>query len=169
MYVFRYLLLLVATLESYVHGANDTANSTAPLAAIYAIDRDGLDSCEKFDTPVWIMSIAGLFVMIGVNLLGYKVMQTIGSRISNINMHRGFCMEFASTITIVIATLLKVPVSTTHCQVGAVVFVSLYSMGKTKVSMPLVTKIVASWVITLPFAGLIAAGVTAILKSAIRS
>lgn len=168
MKVFKYALLLVATLESYAQGANDIANSTAPLSAVYTIYQDGLQSCKNFDTPVWMMAIAGGFVFIGINTLGYKVMLTVGSKISSINIHRGFCMELASTITVVVATLLKLPVSSTHCEVGAVVLLSVYTVGKSKVSLRTVGMIVSSWFITLPFAGLLATLFTALLRPAVE-
>merc|ERR1712137_1071010 len=97
-------------------------------------------------------ALAGFFVLVGVNALGYKVMTTIGNKISLINIHRGFCMELASTVTIVIATMIKVPVSTTHCQVGAVVFVSYAALGIKHVKFGMVGRIVASWILTIPLA-----------------
>merc|ERR1711920_813388 len=162
LYVFRYILILVAALESFAHGSNDTANATAALGAIFVVNNDGLDSCETMETPVWIMAIAGFFVLVGVYALGYRVMRTIGNKISAINIHRAFCMELASTITIVIATLCKVPVSTTHCQVGAVVFVSFTALGKEHVKFGMVGRIISSWVLTLPIAAVIAIVFTAI-------
>ncbi|RLN86207.1 hypothetical protein BBJ28_00027048, partial [Nothophytophthora sp. Chile5] len=82
--------------------------------------------------------------------------------------HRGFAMEASSTVTVVIATLLKLPVSTTHCQVGSVLFVSLVSIGWRRVSFPLMGQIVISWVITLPFSALVAVFMTMIFRSAIH-
>ncbi|KAG3085234.1 hypothetical protein PI124_g18532 [Phytophthora idaei] len=86
MLIFRYLLVMVATLESFAHGANDTANATAPVAAIFNVYDNGFGGCSNLDTP------------------GAPVMETIA-------------MELASTVTVVVATLLKLPVSTTHCEV----------------------------------------------------
>jgi len=169
MYVFRYLLILVAALESFAHGSNDTANATAAFSAVWIVNDEGLSACSKMDTPVWIMALAGFFVLVGIVSLGYRVMTTIGYRISKINIHRGFCMELASTITIVIATIVKVPVSTTHCQVGAVVFVSYAALGVKHVKFGMVGRIVASWVLTLPIAGLIAVAFTAMFKPAIKA
>ncbi|RLN94262.1 hypothetical protein BBJ28_00006985 [Nothophytophthora sp. Chile5] len=167
MSVFRYLLVMVATLESFAHGANDTANSTGPVSAIYNVYDKGLDSCDTRETPVWIMAIAGFFVCVGILVQGHLVMKTIGSRISVMDMHRGFAMEFSSTVTVVISTLLKLPVSTTHCQVGSVLLVSLVSIGWRNVSFPMMGKIVASWCITLPFAGFVGVILTMIFRSSI--
>lgn len=168
-YVFRYAIILVATLESYAHGTNDTGNATGAFSAMYSIWDNGLDTCDSMETPVWIMAIAGFCVFLGVNLMGHRVIKTVGSDISLVSMHRGFCMELASTITVVIATIIKVPVSTTHCQVGAVVFVSLAAFGKDKVQFGLLAKIVASWVLTIPAAGAIAAVVLEIVKVMLKN
>jgi sodium-dependent phosphate transporter len=112
MFVFRYLLIMVATLNSYAHGANDTANATGPMGAIYSAYQQGLTVCDSdSETEEWIMAVAGGCICLGVIVHGIPVMRTIGSRISVIDMHRAFAMEMASTLTVVIATLLTVPVS----------------------------------------------------------
>ncbi|KAF1778347.1 Phosphate transporter [Phytophthora cactorum] len=108
---------MVVTLESFAVGANDTANATAPVAAIFNVYDNGFVGCSNLDTPVWIMAIAGRFVCLGIIFQGAPVMETISKRTSHMDMHRGFTMELASTVTVVVATLLKLPVSTTHCEV----------------------------------------------------
>ena len=115
------------------------------------------------------MALAGAFLFAGINIMGYKVMRTIGSSISFINMHRGFCMEFSSTITVVVATLLNFPVSTTHCQVGAVVFVSLAAVGREQVSLPMLGRIGLSWLITIPISAGVAALMTFFFKLIIQN
>ncbi|KAK1930270.1 Sodium-dependent phosphate transporter 1 [Phytophthora citrophthora] len=169
MFVFRYLLVLVATLESFAHGANDTANATAPVAAQFNVYDNGFDGCSNRETPVWIMAIAGCFVYLGIIFQGAPVMETIGKRIAHMDMHRGFAMELSSTVTVVIATLLKLPVSTTHCEVGSVVFVSLANPGWRKMSFPMVGKIVLSWLLTVPTTGAVAAFLTMIFRSYLRN
>lgn len=116
-FMFRYLLVFTAALESFAHGSNDTANATGPFSAVYLTYTGGLDDCSKPQTPPWIMAVAGFFVFLGVTTMGYRVIRTIGSELTAINYQRGFCIEFASTLTVVIATILEMPVSTTHCQV----------------------------------------------------
>jgi sodium-dependent phosphate transporter len=169
MFVFRYLLVLVATLESFAHGANDTANATAPVAAIFNVYDNGYDGCSNRETPVWIMAIAGFFVCMGIIFQGGPVMETIGKRISHMDMHRGFAMELSSTVTVVIATLLDLPVSTTHCQVGSVVFVSLINPGWRNMSFPMMGRILLSWLLTVPTAGAVAAFLTMIFRSYVRN
>eukprot|EP00442_Polarella_glacialis_P053067 CAMPEP_0115147962 /NCGR_PEP_ID=MMETSP0227-20121206/63605_1 /TAXON_ID=89957 /ORGANISM="Polarella glacialis, Strain CCMP 1383" /LENGTH=570 /DNA_ID=CAMNT_0002557935 /DNA_START=83 /DNA_END=1796 /DNA_ORIENTATION=- len=151
--VFKPLLIMVAFLESFAHGANDTANATGPVGAIWATYDQGIYACSVKETPVWIMAIAGLFVALGVNVMGYRVIKTMGKDLCCMDFHLGFCIEFASGFSVVMATLIGMPVSTTHCQVGAVVFVGSLAHGPRNVSWGMMGKIVIAWVSTLPFAG----------------
>ena len=96
------------------------------------------------------------------------MIQTIGKDIVAIDFHRGWCIEFASTTTVVIATLLEVPVSTTHCQIGAVTAVGIVAFGRNSVHWNLIGKIVASWVLTLPLSGLLAVAALAIIRAGIK-
>ena len=166
-YAFKYLLVFTAALESFAHGANDTANATGPFSAVYLTYSQGLDDCRKPETPAWIMAVAGFGVFLGVATMGHRVIRTIGKELTDINYQRGFCIEFASTLTVVLATVLEMPVSTTHCQVGAVVFVGAAAFGPGSVRWGLFGRIVLTWVLTLPIAGLTAAAVTAALRPAI--
>ncbi|DAZ93137.1 TPA: hypothetical protein N0F65_009131 [Lagenidium giganteum] len=94
-------------------------------------------------------------------------METIGRNICIVNFHRAFCTEFASSLTVVIASLLKLPVSSTHCQVGAVIFVSVAACGRKQVNWSLVTGVFSTWVATLPFAALVSALFAYLFKFAI--
>ena len=166
-FCFQYLLVFVAALESFAHGSNDTGNATGAFSAALQTFQEGTEDCNKPQTPVWVMAVAGFFVFLGVNTYGYRVIQTVGSSITKINFHRGWCVEFASTFTVIIATAIEMPVSTTHCQVGGVVAVGLSAFGPKKVSWALFGKIFATWVLTLPFSGGIAAAMTAALRPAV--
>ena len=115
--MFRYLLVFVATLESFAHGANDTANATGAFTAVVEAFTTGIYGCSQDETPWWVMGCAGLCVALGINLLGYRVIRTIGSEIAEVDFQRGFCIEFASTVTVIVCTILEMPVSSTHCQV----------------------------------------------------
>jgi len=165
-YVFKYLVVYMACLESIAHGSNDTANATGAFSSVFQSYDGGLTACDKSDSQVWILAVAGFFVFLGITTYGYNVIQTIGTNITNIDFHRGFFIEFGSTTAILVATYLEMPVSTTHCQIGAVVFVGAYASGMDKVDWKLFGTIAASWVATLPIAGGGAAIITAILKAA---
>lgn len=166
-FAYRYLLVFIATLESYAHGSNDTANATGAFTAVFNTYSGGLQECKQAATPVWILAVAGFFVFLGMNTFGYRVIRTIGSNLTDINYHRGFCIEFASTFTVVVASVLEMPVSTTHCQVGAVVFVGLVSFGPERVAWGLLMRILLAWVLTIPFAAGISAGALAALRPAL--
>merc|ERR1719510_125040 len=88
-WVFRNLLVFNACLESFAHGSNDTANATGAFSAVYQIYTAGND-CQKSDSEVWIMAVAGLFVALGVGTLGYRVIRTIGTELTMIDFHKGF-------------------------------------------------------------------------------
>jgi len=168
-WVFRSLLVFNACLESFAHGSNDTANATGAFTAVYEMYTEG-HKCEKSDSGIWILSVAGLFVALGVCTLGYRVIRTIGSKLTLIDYHRGFYIEFASTIATIVATLEGLPVSTTHCQVGAVFAIGLYSKltNTGTVNAKLLLLIFGGWVITLPLAGGIAAIVVTISRAALK-
>jgi sodium-dependent phosphate transporter len=168
LYMFRYLLVFNAVLESYAHGANDTGNATTAFAASIALYRDGLDTCSKPESYQWIMALGGGFVGIGIIVMGWRVMRTIGENITSVNYQRGFCIEFGSTLSVVIATLRELPVSTTHCQVGGVIGVGLVSFGFKRVEWKLIGMIFLSWAITIPFSGLISAAGTAIGQAILK-
>jgi len=150
---FQNLLVFNALVESFAHGANDTANATGPFGAIYNTYKNGLYACGGEETPWYIMAIAGLCVALGVNTMGHRVIRTMGEEITEIDFHIGYCVEFASGFSVICATLLGMPVSTTHCQVGAVVFVGALASGMDQVSWRMFGKIALTWVATLPLSG----------------
>lgn len=157
---FRMLLVFVAAMESFAHGANDTANATGPYGALWNTHTEGIYACNSPDTPWYIMAAAGFFVFLGINIMGYRVIQTIGTDIAKIDFHTAYCVEFASTTSVVVATLIGLPVSTTHCQVGAIVFIGALSQGREGVNLGLFGKIGLAWLATLPAAGGLAAFLT---------
>jgi len=152
--------MFVAAMESFAHGANDTANATGPYGALWNTHTEGIYACNSPDTPWYIMAAAGFFVFLGINIMGYRVIQTIGTDIAKIDFHTAYCVEFASTTSVVVATLIGLPVSTTHCQVGAIVFIGALSQGREGVNLGLFGKIGLAWLATLPAAGGLAAFLT---------
>jgi len=168
-WVFRNLLVYNACLESFAHGSNDTANATGAFTAVYQMYTHGQD-CKKSDSDWWILSVAGIFVALGVITLGYRVISTIGSKLTKIDYHKGFWIEFGSTVATIVATLEGFPVSTTHCQVGAVFCIGLYCKltNTGTVNARLLLLIFGGWIITLPLAGGIAALVVVASRAALR-
>lgn len=165
MYSFKIMLVFNAAMESFAHGANDTANCAGPFSAVLHVYQNGLDSCSESKSNVWVMALAGAFVALGVVTFGKNVIETVGKNLTVINYHTGFCIEFSSCVTVVLATMLELPVSTTHCQIGSVVFVGLVSSGPDHVAWGLVGRIFLTWIITLPFS----AGVSITVMESIRA
>jgi solute carrier family 20 (sodium-dependent phosphate transporter) len=131
------------------------------FSAVWMAHQNGLTSCNLTQTPAWVMVAGGAFVFLGVYTMGHRVIRTMGFGLTSINFLRGFCIEFASTASVVFATILGLPVSTTHCQVGAVIFVGWTAFGARHVKWSMFGWIALTWIITLPTAAGLAAAVLA--------
>jgi PiT family inorganic phosphate transporter len=117
--MFTIPLIFAAALLSFAHGANDVANAIGPLAAINdAITHGGI--ATKATIPLWVMMVGALGISIGLALYGPKLIRTVGSEITELDQTRAFCIALAAAITVIIATQLGLPVSSTHIAVGAV-------------------------------------------------
>ena len=125
--IFVWLQVITAAYVAFAHGANDRSNAIGPMAAVYqVISSDGV-LAAKADVPVWLVLLGSAGIAIGVMTWGWRVMDTIGHKITDITPTRGFAAEFGAATTILIFSMpfLAVPVSTTHTLVGAVVGLSL--------------------------------------------
>jgi PiT family inorganic phosphate transporter len=147
--VFSPMMLFTACSMAFAHGSNDVANGIGPLAAVYSIISSGGEVMQKSALPVWILLLGGLGIVLGLVTFGFKVMMTIGKRITELTPSRGFCAELAAAITVVIASRTGLPVSTTHILVGAVLGVGL-ARGVGALDLRVVLNIVISWLVTLP-------------------
>jgi PiT family inorganic phosphate transporter len=117
--LFTVPLIFAAALLSFAHGANDVANAIGPLAAINdALTTGGISS--KAAIPHWVMMVGALGISIGLALYGPKLIRTVGSEITELDQIRAFCIALAAAITVIIATQMGLPVSSTHIAVGAV-------------------------------------------------
>ncbi len=147
--VFGVLCIITACAMAFAHGSNDVANAVGPLAAINSIVENGGTIVQKSAMPVWILFLGGAGVVIGLATLGYKVIATIGKKITDLTPSRAFAAELAAAGTVVLATYLGAPVSTTHTLVGAVLGVGLAG-GIVAINLRVVGTIFTSWVVTLP-------------------
>ena len=150
--IFVWLQIITAAYVAFAHGANDLSNAIGPMAAVWQILGGG-EIQEKTSIPVWILLLGSLGIAIGVMTWGWRVMETIGTKITEITPTRGFAAEFGAATTILIFSMpfLAVPVSTTHTLVGAVVGVGLAG-GAKAVDFRVFGKIVASWIASVPVA-----------------
>jgi inorganic phosphate transporter, PiT family len=148
--VFAYLQILSACFVAFAHGANDVANSIGPFAAVVSLARGGTDALTaQTAVPVWILGLGGAGIVIGLSMWGWRVIETIGRKITELTPTRGFAAEFSAATTIVVASRLGIPISTTHTLVGAVFGVGI-ARGMESLNPRVVRDIVTSWVITLP-------------------
>jgi len=150
--IFMYLQILSACFVAFAHGANDVANAIGPLSAAVQALQEGAVA-TKATVPTWALLLGGSGIIIGLATWGWRVMQTIGTKITELTPTRGFCAELAAATTILIASLpfawAKVPISTTHTLVGAVLGVGM-ARGIGAINLNTVRDIAASWVITIP-------------------
>ena len=148
--IFVVLQILTACAIAFAHGSNDVANAIGPLAAITSAISSADLGVQASVSP-WMLAIGGIGIVFGLATWGYRVMETVGKRITELTPSRGFAAQLAAATTIVVASRLGIPVSTTHTLVGAVLGVGL-ARGISALDMRVVGKIIASWVATLPIA-----------------
>ena len=161
--IFVPMMIFTACAMAFAHGSNDVANGIGPLAAIASILKSGGEVAQSAELPLWILIMGGTGIVIGLVTMGYKVMQTIGTRISQLTPSRGFCATLAAAATVVLASRTGLPVSTTHIAVGAVIGVGL-ARGVGAIDLRVIGGIVVSWVITFPVGGVLAALIFFTLK-----
>ena len=162
--VFAPMMIFTACAMAFAHGSNDVANGIGPLAAVVSIVESGGAILQKSALPIWILLVGGFGIVIGLVTMGYRVMMTIGKRITELTPTRGFCAELAAASTVVLASGTGLPVSTTHILVGAVMGVGL-ARGIGALDLKMVGRIVTSWIITLPIAGAVAAVLFFVLRA----
>lgn len=154
--VFVPLMIFTACAMAFAHGSNDVANGVGPLAAVYGLVKSGGELAQKSELPLWILALGGGGIVLGLVTYGYRVMQTIGTRITELTPTRGFSATLAAAVTVVLASRTGMPVSTTHIAVGAVMGVGL-ARGIAALDLRVIGSIFVSWLITLPVGGLLAA------------
>lgn len=146
--MFISLQVLSACFVAFAHGANDVANAIGPVAAVLDIIQNGYIS-ETVPVHSWLLALGGCGIVIGLATWGWRVIATIGKKITELTPTRGFSAEFGAATTILIASKLGLPISTTHCLVGAVLGVGL-ARGIQAINLTALRDIVLSWIITLP-------------------
>ncbi len=154
--VFTPMMIFTACAMAFAHGSNDVANGIGPMAAVYGIVRSGGEVAQASALPLWILILGGFGIVVGLATYGYRVMRTIGTKITELTPSRGFCATMAAAVTVVLASRTGMPVSTTHIAVGAVMGVGL-ARGIGAIDLRVVGGIVVSWLVTLPIGGVLAA------------
>jgi PiT family inorganic phosphate transporter len=154
--VFTPLMLFTACSMAFAHGSNDVANGIGPLAAVFSIVDSGGEVMQKSPLPLWILLIGGGGIVLGLVTLGYRVMLTVGKKITELTPSSGFCAELAAATTVVLASRTGIPVSTTHILIGSIFGVGL-ARGVGALDLRVVLNIIISWLVTLPAGGFMAA------------
>ena len=152
--MFGVLQIMSACAVAFAHGSNDVANAIGPLAAVVNINQSGVVNPES-PVPSWLLLVGGVGIVIGLATMGYRVMATIGTKITELTPTRGYSAEFAAAVTIVLASRLGLPISTTQTLVGGVMGVGL-AQGVKALDLSILGRIAASWIITVPVGALLA-------------
>jgi sodium-dependent phosphate transporter len=152
--VFRYIQIFTAICDSFAHGANDVANAMGPFMAIYAAYTSGeiVSKPDLGNDAYWMLALGGIGIGLGLLLYGYKIMEAIGVKLAVITPSRGFAIELGAAIVIIIGSYIGLPLSTTHCQVGATTGVALLE-GSKGVNKFVLGKAALGWILTLIVAG----------------
>ncbi|EXJ78508.1 PiT family inorganic phosphate transporter [Capronia coronata CBS 617.96] len=153
-HLWTYCQVASAMLMSIAHGSNDVANAVGPWASTYETFRAGVVDTTS-DTPVWFLVIAGFLLGAGFWFYGYHIMRAMGNRITRMSPTRGFSAELGAAVTVLLASRLSLPVSTTQCLTGATMGVALMNYDIGAVNWRQLAFIFMGWVLTLPCAGLI--------------
>lgn len=164
-HLYSFLQVLTAATASFTHGANDVANALGPLSAIYLIWSSGKLS-SKAPVPVWILVYGAAAIVIGLWTYGYNIMRNLGNRLTLHSPSRGFSMELGSALTVVMATRLAIPISTTQCITGATVGVGLCTGDIKSINWRMIAWIYMGWLITLPVTGIVAGCLMGIIINA---
>jgi PiT family inorganic phosphate transporter len=177
-------LVISAALLSFAHGANDVANAVGPLAAIVQASASGA-FMDAVSIPLWVMAIGALGISFGLFLFGPKLIRMVGGQITKLNPMRAYCVALSAAITVIVASWLGLPVSSTHIAVGGVFGVGFFRewdaqrrMQSARIPIPEVSAqpkeerrrrklvrrshfltIIAAWIITVPAAAMLSAGI----------
>jgi sodium-dependent phosphate transporter len=141
--LFNYIQVFTASLNSFAHGANDVANTIAPMSAVINIYMTG-EVSSNTGVPKWMLAYGGFAIVMGLLLFGYRVMKSLGYKLTMLSASRGSSAELGSSLTVVTASFLGIPVSSTQCIVGAVTAVGLIG-GRQAVDWLFFVKICCSW------------------------
>lgn len=147
--IFGILMIFTACCMAFAHGSNDVANAIGPLAAVVGIIQSGGQILDKVSLDWWILPLGAIGIVVGLATLGAKVIQTIGENITHLTPSRGFAAEIAAATTVVVASGMGLPISTTQTLVGAVLGVGM-ARGIAALNLGVIRNIFVSWVVTLP-------------------
>ncbi|KYK25176.1 phosphate permease [Thermoplasmatales archaeon SM1-50] len=161
--LFRKLQIGTSCFVAFSHGANDVANAIGPVAAVLALStgNDGFNALQA--VPPYLLALGGLGIALGAVTWGHRVMRTVGGRITSLTNTRGFSVDFGAATTVLLASNLGLPISTSHTVVGAVIGVGL-ARGLAAIDLRVIKKIIYSWMLTVPLAAIFSAIIFIVLR-----
>lgn len=148
--IFKTLQIITSCYVAFSIGTNDVANAIGPVAGIFSIVKNNSLS-TSLTVPIYLLALGGFGIMVGITTWGYRVISTIGKKITELTNTRGFSIDFSAATSVLLASKFGMPVSTTHAVIGAVCGVGL-ARGLEAVDFRIVKTIFISWIITLPAA-----------------
>lgn len=151
--IFISLQIVTACMVAFAHGANDVANAIGPVAAVINVIQTNSIS-HTSTIPLWLLALGGSGIVIGLATWGWRVIDTIGKKITELTPTRGFCAEFGAATTILLASKLGLPISTTHALIGAVLGVGM-ARGLKAINLQTIKEIVITWVLTIPLCAIL--------------
>jgi PiT family inorganic phosphate transporter len=154
--IFRRLQIITSCYVAFSHGANDVANAIAPVAAIVPLASGEMSLTAQI--PPELLALGGIGIAVGCLTWGKRVMKTVGGRITTLTNTRGFSVDFGAATTVLIASKLGLPISTSHTVVGAVIGVGL-ARGLEAIDLSIIKKIIVSWLLTVPVAAATSAAI----------
>lgn len=157
------LQVVSASFVAFAHGSNDVGNAIAPLAVISYIATYHQIPLQGFAIPLWLLILGGVGIVVGLAMMGERVIHTVGEDLTTLQPSSGFIAEFVTAITVLVASQLGLPVSTSHAIVGGVVGIGLVCDRKA-LKFTVLKNILAAWLITIPLCGLMSAGLFWLLE-----
>jgi PiT family inorganic phosphate transporter len=163
--VFAQFQVISACFVAFAHGSNDVGNAIAPLAVISQIREGDILMPGNFQVPIWSLVVGAIGIVFGLAIWGKNVISTVGENITPLKPSGGFCAELATATTILLASRLGFPVSTSHALVGAVVGIGLVQRSPSSpLKLKTLREIALVWAITLPLTASISATILAIVR-----
>jgi len=164
---FKYLQVFSASCSAFSHGANDVANAMGPFAAILTIywEGDVRKNSVMDKNAYWVLSLGGVGISLGLLLYGYRIIRAIGMKLCKITPARGTVIELSAALVTIFGSRLKIPLSTTHCQIGAICGVGLlessWNDNVSGINKKIIYKTLFGWIATCIFVGIVTGILTA--------
>lgn len=164
---FKYLQVFSASCSAFSHGANDVANAMGPFAAILTIywEGDVRKNSVMDKNAYWVLSLGGIGISLGLLLYGYRIIRAIGMKLCKITPARGTVIELSAALVTIFGSRLKIPLSTTHCQIGAICGVGLlessWNDNVSGINKKIIYKTLFGWIATCIFVGIVTGILTA--------